>query len=124
MKSQPVLVKTKPWTEISFFFTNLAASNSYFSVMDQFVLKIANSKYASGLFATNSMHDLWISQIEEFEMGHEVLVVQFDGFKNAFSFEYHEHPNAKKHWSRECKIEEVFKVFERFLEVKKWFLEI
>ncbi len=123
MKSQSVLVKTKSWTEISSFFTKLAESNSYFQSMNQFVLEIVSSKYASGLFATTSMHDLWISQTEKFEMYHEVLVVHFDGSKNEFSFQYHEYPHAKKHWSRECKTQDAFKVFERFFEMKKWFLK-
>lgn len=119
-----LLIKTKPWEDVLKFFAEISESNSYFLPIHRFVSEIATSKYVIGLYYTTSMHDLWISQSEEFEMGHEVLIVRFDGFKHRFLFEYVEHPHTKNSWRRECSEADAFQTFERFLEKKKWFLKV
>ena len=120
---KPFLVKTRSWEDVLKFFTEIAESNSYFSPIHRLVTEIAASKYAIGLFCTTSMHVLWISQSEEFEMAREVLIVKYNGAKHQFLFEYIEHPHAKKSWHRECSEVDAFQNFERFIEMKKWFLK-
>jgi hypothetical protein len=120
---KPHLFKSRSWGDIARSFAELAEANSYFQPMSQLVSEIATSKYAIGLFPIKSMHDLWISQSEEFEMWHEALLIRFDVINHKFLFQYVENPYVKNPWQRECPEATGFQTFERFLEMKKWFLK-
>jgi hypothetical protein len=123
IKKSAIQVKSKSWANVLEFFTKLAEANLSFQPMLDFVSEVANSRFSEGLFPTTSMHDVWISQTEIFEMYYEVLVIKFDFKREKFLFQYFETPYAKDPWERECNVDDAFKTFERFLELKAWFLK-
>jgi hypothetical protein len=116
-------IKSKSWSDVVISFNERAEANPAFQPILDFVSEVANSRFSEGLFPTTSMHDVWISQTEIFEMYYEVLVIKFDFKREKFLFQYFETPYAKNLWERECDLEDAFNTFERFLELKKWFLE-
>ncbi|RYZ65473.1 MAG: hypothetical protein EOP09_14210 [Proteobacteria bacterium] len=67
------------------------------------------------------MYSLLVSQNETFERRHEVLEINFVLSEQRFYFQYWENEGAKERWARDCEAAEGFRMFERFLELKKWF---
>lgn len=94
--------------------------------MQNLVEQISASKYATGFFATTSMHTLLIAQTPEFDWDKEVLSISLDLHAGALIFDFQEtgsNPPKYQHWIRRCPPEEGFSRLERFLALKKWFVE-
>jgi hypothetical protein len=88
--------------------------------MAEFVEHILNSKYAFGIHATTSMHNLWISQSSEFEIDKNMLRIEFVSDK--FIFVYKESPHSKNEWRKECDKYSGFTTFEHIMKRLNWFL--
>ncbi len=115
--------KTKTWDDIVEQYRHLASVHPSFEPMHHFASQVAASEYSAGIFPVISMHTLLISQTSEFDRNHEILEVNFNSVNQTFRFEYWEHPISNiKRWTRECNADEGFAIFERFLQLKKWFV--
>lgn len=121
-----LIVKSKPWADIAERYRSLSEKNAGFRSMQHLVEQIAASKYSSGLFAATSMQTLLIAQTPEFDRDREVLRVSLDVYRGELVFDLQEvnsnHPKYK-HWIRRCLPAEGFSRLERFLALKKWFVE-
>ena len=121
-----LIVKSKPWAEIAERYRSLSGKHAGFSSMQNLVEQIAASKYSSGLFAATSMHTLLIAQTSEFDWDKEILRVSLDVHSGELVFDFQEtrsnHPKYR-HWIRRSPPEEGFSRLERFLALKKWFVE-
>lgn len=109
------MVTSKTWIEIFNFYRNLNMQN-----MAEFVESVSQSKYAYGIFATTSMHSLWISQNSEFEIDKNMLRIEF--VNDTFVFVYKESPYSNKEWRKESDKNSGFTTFEHILKRLKWFL--
>jgi hypothetical protein len=72
------------------------------------------------------MHTLLIAQTPEFDWDKEILRVSLDIHTGALVFDFQETgSNLPKyqHWIRRCPPEEGFSRLERFLALKKWFVD-
>jgi hypothetical protein len=121
-----IVVKHTPWLEIAEFYRSLTDKHPAFYPMQKLVEQIASSKYASSLYASTSMHTLWIAQTAEFDAEKEVLRVSLDIKKGVLVFDFQETASALpkyQHWTRQCLPEEGFSRLEGFLRLKKWFVE-
>jgi hypothetical protein len=120
-----LIVKSRPWAEIAERYRALSEEHAGFRSMQNLVEQIAASKYSSGLFAATSMHTLLIAQTPEFDWDKEILRVSLDD-SDELVFDFREtssdHPKYR-HWIRRCPPEEGFSWLERFLALKKWFVE-
>lgn len=88
--------------------------------MADFVKHISESKYAHGIYATTSMHNLWISQNSEFEIDKNMLRIEF--INDTFVFIYKESPYSNKEWRKETDKYNGFITFEHIMKRLKWFL--
>jgi hypothetical protein len=97
--------------------------NKVFAPMLVLVEQIASSRYTSGTYGNKSMWDLVIVQTPEYDPDGEVLRISYDPVHREFNFELQETASTLyKRWTRKCSTENAFRTFERFLELKKWFL--
>jgi hypothetical protein len=121
-----VIVKSIPWAEIAQRYRALSEKHAEFRSMQNLVEQIAASKYSSGLFAVTSHQTLVIAQTPEFDWDKEILRVSLDTHTGALVFDFQETGSKLpkyQHWIRRCPPEEGFPRLERFLELKKWFVE-
>jgi hypothetical protein len=121
-----VIVKTKSWPKIVEFYRGLTEQNPFFGPMRELAEEIAVSKYASGLFPWTSMYTLCISQTPEADSDKEVLRISRDSLDGALVYDFQETASRLpkyQHWIRRCPPEEGFSRFERFVQLKKWFVE-
>lgn len=119
-------VKTRPWQEIAEFYGSLAKKDSFFEPMARLTQQIATSKYTMGLHAWTSMHTLCITQTPEPDLDKEVLRIHRDVRDGTLVFDFQETSSTLpkyENWIRRCSPEEGFTRFERFLNLKKWFVE-
>ena len=120
-----LIVKSRPWAEIAELYRSLSEKHDAFRSMQNLVEQIAASRYSAGLFAATSMHTLLIAQTPEFDWDKEILRVSLDVHSNELVFDFQEtnsnHPKYQ-HWIRRCPPEEGFSRLERFLTLKKWFV--
>jgi len=115
-------IRASTWQNATERYEHLAALHPAFEPLHLLVSQIASSDYSKGLFSATSMHTLLISQVAEFDRHHEVLEINFNVGEQIFRLEYWEHPvESIKRWTRECSADDGFAVFERFLQLKKWF---
>jgi hypothetical protein len=121
-----LIVKSRPWAEIAERYRSLSEKHAGFRSMQNLVEQIAASKYSSGLFAATSMHTLLIAQTPEFEWDKEILRVSLDVDSGTLVFDFQETGSTLpkyRHWVRRCPPEEGFSRLEKFLALKKWFVE-
>lgn len=121
-----LIVKSRPWTEIAELYRSLSEKHVAFRSMQNLVEQISASKYSTGLFAATSMHTLLIAQTPEFDWDKEILRVSLDVHTGALVFDFQETGSdlpKYQHWIRRCPPEEGFSRLERFLTLKKWFVE-
>ncbi len=86
--------------------------------------QIASSRYVHGLHANKSMWDLRVVQTAEYDPDGEILCISYDPAHREFNFELQETASTLyKPWTRKCAAEDAFRTFERFLQLKKWFVE-
>jgi hypothetical protein len=120
------IVKSRPWAEIAEQYRTLSEKHAGFRSMQNLVEQIVASKYSSGLFAVTLMQTLLIAQTPEFDWDKEILRVSLDLDSGALVFDFQETGSKLRkyqHWIRRCPPEEGFSRLERFLELKKWFVE-
>lgn len=110
------MVKSRSWNDILKFYENLNMK-----IMAEFVEHILESKYAFGIYATTSMHSLWISQNSEFEIDKNMLRIEFVNDK--FIFIYKESPYLNKEWRKESDKYGGFTTFEHIMKRLKWFYD-
>lgn len=95
-----------------------------FEPMAELVQAIVSSRYACGLYANTSMSILQIVQTPEYDPDGEILRISYDPALREFNFELQEAASGLyKRWTRKCAAERAFSTFERFLQLKKWFVE-
>ena len=119
-----LVLKSKPWADISGFYKRLAEQNAFFLPMLQVVQQLAPPGYAVGLFPATSHTDLLLGQTDEMEMGREMIGIAIlqDG---RISVEVQEQPSPLyKTWSRVTSSDKAFEVVEKALLLKKWFAKM
>jgi predicted esterase YcpF (UPF0227 family) len=120
------IIRTQPWEKIVEFYRSRATANPFFEPMMILAQQIAASKYASGLYPWTSMQTLCISQTSEADSNKEVLRIWIDPQDGAVVFDFQETASQLpkyQHWIRRCPPQEAFSRLERFLQLKKWFVE-
>jgi hypothetical protein len=121
-----MIVQTHSWQEVMKFYRDITEKNSFFRPMAELTEQIAASKYASGLYPWTSMHTLCISQTPEADSDKEVLRISLDPRDGALVYDFQETGSALpkyKHWIRRCSPDAGFSRFERFVQLKKWFVD-
>jgi hypothetical protein len=86
------------------------------------VEQIEHADYAERVFVSTSHVRLQISYLPEFDPDKEALSVDLNHETGEFEFEYQETASPLyKRWRGKCPANEAFRVFNRFLQRKKWF---
>lgn len=120
------VAKTEPWHEITEFYRSLAKENPVFQPMIRLAEQIEESRYAHGLYAWTSMYTLCIAQTPEPDLDREVLRISLDTHRSALVLDFQETASTLpkyQHWVRRCPPNEGFSRLERFLQLKKWFVD-
>jgi hypothetical protein len=120
-----MIVKTQSWQKVTTFYRDRTEKNPFFRPMMELAEQIAASKYASGLYPWTSMQTLCISQTPEADSDKEVLRISFDQ-DGALVYDFQETGSTLpkyKHWTRRCSPDEGFSRFERFVQLKRWFVD-
>lgn len=117
-------VMTRSWSEIHAFYMKMAARSESASVkgMGDLVSLIINSRYASGLHAWTSMHDLCVVQTpvtHPYGGPYLRVIPRQDG---RLEFRYVDTPNASAQWHRTVTAHEGFDRLVRFLDQLHWFV--
>jgi hypothetical protein len=121
-----MIVQTQSWQKVTKFYRDITEENAFFRPIMELAEQIAASKYASGLYPWTSMHTLCISQTPEADSDKEVLRISLDPRDGVFVYDFQETTSTLpkyEHWIRRCSPEEGFSRFERFVQLKKWFVD-
>jgi hypothetical protein len=121
-----MIFQTQSWQKVTKFYRDIAEKNSFFRPMTELAEQIAASKYASGLYPWTSMHTLCICQTPEADLNKEVLGISLDPRDGALVFDFQGTGSTLpkyQHWIRRCSADEGFSRFERFVGLKKWFVD-
>ncbi len=121
-----MIVQTQPWSKVTKFYRDIAEKNPFFRPLADLAEQIETSKYATGLHPWTSMHTLCISQTAEADSDKEVLRISLDPRDGVLVFDFQETGSTLskyEHWVRRCSPDEGFHRFERFMQLKKWFVD-
>jgi hypothetical protein len=121
-----MIVQTQSWQKVTEFYRDITEKNSFFRPMMELADQIAASKYASGLYPWTSMHTLCLSQTPEADTDKEVLRISLDPRDRVLVYDFQETGSTLpkyQHWMRRCSTDEGFSRFERFVQLKKWFVD-
>ena len=121
-----MIVQTESWQRVTKFYRDIAEKNSFFRPMMELAEQIAASKYASSLYPWTSMHTLCISQTPEADKDKEVLRISLDPRDPVLVYDFQETGSTLpkyQHWIRRCSTDEGFSRFERFVQLKRWFVD-
>jgi hypothetical protein len=121
-----MIVQTQTWQKVTKFYRDITEKNTFFRPMLELAEQIAASKYASGLYPWTSMHTLCISQTPEADSDKEVLRISLDPQDGVLVYDFQETGSTLpkyQHWTRRCSPDEGFSRFERFIQLKKWFVD-
>ena len=118
------MYKARHWPEVVEFYRRFVEGHGKpFAPMLQLVKLIAASRYASGTWATTSMTELLVVQTAEYDPDGEILRIIYNPKSQEFNFELQETSSTLyKRWNRQCSAENGFQTFERFMQLKKWFI--
>ncbi|HZU32637.1 MAG TPA: hypothetical protein VFB79_16080 [Candidatus Angelobacter sp.] len=120
--SRPIY-KAQTWPDILKLYRS-REEKTRFSPMLVLLEQIASSRYAGGLYANTSMWDVLVVQTQEYDPDGEVLRISYNPGLQEFHFELQETSSTLyNRWARKCPAEKAFHTFERFLQMKKWFVE-
>lgn len=116
---------THSWTSVVEFFRSCEEANPYFSPLHQFAVRLAESRYAPGVFPVQSMHSVRLYQQERNTDLDPFIHVTFE--QGAFTVVYH--PGASRprllgtpaEWSRRG--EDGFGILEGCFRHLGWFVE-
>ena len=116
---------THSWPWAVQFFRDRAHDNSYFVPLHQFVVRLAESRYAPGLFPVQSMHTINLYQQDRWSDADDVVRVEFEN--GEFQVQYF--PGASRPrgagtpavWMRRGK--DGFRILEDCLRHLGWFVE-
>ena len=114
---------TRPWEDIYAFYAEVGTRSRSVSIkgMGDLVSSIIDSRYASGLHAWTSMHDLCVVQTPvTHPYGGPYLRVmpRQDG---RLEFRYVDTPNVSAQWQRTVAVHEGFDRLVGFLDQLHWF---
>jgi hypothetical protein len=121
-----MIVQTQSWRKVTKFYRDITQENPFFRPMLELTEQIAASQYASGLYPWTSMHTLCISQTPEADSDGEVLRISLDPRASVLVYDFQETGSTLpkyKHWTRRCSPVEGFSRFERFVQMKNWFVD-
>lgn len=116
---------THDWTSVVEFFDDCAQHDPYFAPMHQFAMRLAESRYASGVFPVQSMHTIRLYQRERYTDDDAFVHVRFE--QGAFTVGYvsgTSHPHflgTPAKWSRHG--EDGFAILEGCFRHLGWFVE-
>jgi hypothetical protein len=113
----------QPWSEIRCFYADLVTSSSTFSSMLDLVSEIERSKYATGLFAWTSMHDLCIVQTPVSYPYHGPYLRISTNAEGSLEFRYLDTAIENKQWHRTVEPSQAFARLERFIDQLHWFTQ-
>ena len=120
-----MIVQTQSWQEVTRFYRDIAGKNSFFRPMMALAEQIAESN-SSGLYPWTSMHTLCISRTPEADKDKEVLRISLDPRDGVLVYDFQETGSTLpkyQHWIRRCSTDEGFSRFERFVQLKRWFVD-
>jgi hypothetical protein len=121
-----MIVETQSWPKVTKSYRDITEKNSFFRPMMELAEQISASKYASGLYPWTSVHTLCISQTPEADSDKEVLRISLDPRDGVLVYDFQETGSTLpkyQHWIRRCSPDEGFSRFERFVQLKKWFVD-
>ena len=121
-----MIVQTQSWQKVTKFYREITEKNPFFRPLADLAEQIATSKYATGLYPWTSMHTLCISQTAEADTDKEVLRISLDPTDRVLVFDFQETGSTLpkyEQWVRRCSPDEGFPRFERFVQLKKWFVD-
>jgi hypothetical protein len=99
--------------------------HEWLTPMLKLVEQIQAADYVGNVYGSTSPLQLGISYLPEFDPDKEVLNVDFNRASGQFEFEYQETASPLyKRWKRKCPANDAFPVFNRFLQLKKWFPKV
>jgi hypothetical protein len=119
-----IKVKSRPWPDISEFYEDIASKKAgqWVLPMLRLVEKIQASDFANQLYGAQSMTDLLLSNVPDWEMGRDVLRIRLNHETGLLEFEYQETPSpVYKRWRKSVPPDQSFSALVRFLAMKKWF---
>ena len=119
-----VRYKARAWPDVAKSYQRMLESYKLpFEPMLRLVKDVADSPYAFGLYGNTSMWNVQVVQTEEYDPDGEILRIKYDPSLQLFMFELQETASTMyKRWSRTAAPENAFRTFERFLQLKKWFV--
>lgn len=95
--------QTRSWADILAFYRELdERSDGDFAPMIDLVRGIADTPYASDLFAATSMAQLCLGRIKDFPRDRDVLTVDFVPTSEQFAFTYLEDARRSAPWQTTC----------------------
>ncbi|SRR6266481_699581 len=121
-----VSYKAQLWPDVVNSYRRLVETHEMpFEPMLALVEEIAASPYAFGLYGNTGMCKLSVVQTQEYDPDGEILQVSYDPAQREFTFELQETTSTLyKRWNRKCSADKAFPTFERFLQLKKWFVGV
>src|SRR5215472_16218263 len=119
-----VRYKARAWPNVAKSYQRMLETYKLpFEPMFHLLKDIADSPYAFGLYGNTSMWDVLVVQTEEYDPYGEILKIKYDPSLRLFTFEPLETGSTKfKRWTRTAAPEDAYRTFERFLQLKKWFV--
>src|SRR5260221_4811956 len=119
-----VSYKAKLWPDVVNSYRRLVVTyEMLFEPMLTLVEEIAASPYASYLYGNTSMWNVLVMQTPEYDPDGEILRITYNPSQREFTFELQETTSTLyKRWNRKCSTDDAFRTFERFLQLKKWFV--
>ena len=112
---------TRPWSEVREHYAATANLSAALTAMLSLVDEIKSSKYANGLFAWTSMHDLCIAQTAVTYPYNGPYLRVSPRENGQLEFRYLDTSITNKQWHRTVEGKDAFKRLESFIKQLDWF---
>jgi hypothetical protein len=111
---------TRPWDDIQAFYEKYAGQLPGLAPLLKLVQQIQGSRYATGIHAWTSMHDLCIVPNPRIYPDSIPCLRIHPFYDGSFEFRYIDTPIERKQWRRLIEGDELFPRLERFLDQMRW----
>ncbi|HRE84157.1 MAG TPA: hypothetical protein PLN52_24140 [Opitutaceae bacterium] len=112
-------IRTENWPTVHAFYDHLLAD---YRVPVEPIIRVLEwlkeERIERELFAFNSMHDLVITDREEFDWDHHTLRISLDFHTKKFHLEYTRHSGASDRMKKEAEESQAIEVLRQFLAYK------
>jgi hypothetical protein len=111
-----------PWNEIRSFYEELVAHGLPLQAMVRLIEQIEASRYARGLYAYTSMHDLCVTQVPEISTIQNSPYLRISPLSDGnIEFRYLDTHIESRQWHRVVGEDEAYQRLERFVDQLHWF---